>query len=66
MSTILYCFHCKRPVGVDKIAYEDIQSGHTLFYHSICWMGAVKRNVVDEYIDLICRVAGHHRIRRKP
>ena len=60
-----YCFHCKRPVGVDKIAYEDLEAGHTLYYHPVCWMGAVKRNVVDEYIDLICRVAGHKRIGRK-
>ena len=59
-----YCFHCKRPVGVDKIPYEDLEAGHTVFYHPVCLKGVVQRAVVDEYVALIMRVAGHHRVRR--
>lgn len=56
-----YCFHCKRPVGSQFIPYEDLQLGKTLYYHIPCWKGAVKRNVVDEYVNLIMKVAGHRR-----
>lgn len=65
MTTVVYCFKCKRPVGNDAVPFEDLEKGHTLHYHKKCWSGVVKEDVVTEYVDLICRVAGHHRVRRK-
>ncbi len=57
----IYCFHCKRPVGSKFIPYEDIELVHTLYYHIPCWQGAVRRNVIDEYVNLIMKVATQRR-----
>lgn len=55
----IYCFHCKRPVGSNAVPYEDLEKGHKVYYHEKCWTGAVKEDVVTEYVMLIMRVAGH-------
>lgn len=58
-----YCFHCKQPVGSQFIPYEDLQLSKTLYYHVACWKVAVQRNVVDEYVNLIMKVATQRRVR---
>ena len=59
----IYCFHCKRPVGKDAVPYDDLESGHRVFYHQKCWTGAVKEDVVTEYVMLIMRVSNRRRIK---
>lgn len=60
----LSCHLCKRELGRQHIVYQDYEGNRLYHYHEHCAL-IVKERVIQEFFELMCRVANHTLERRK-
>jgi hypothetical protein len=61
---MLVCHLCKKDLDRKHIVYQDYEANRMFHYHEQC-ANKVKEAVINEYFNLMFRVANHKLLPRK-